>query len=817
MSLASDASFGLRTLRRSPWFTLVAVLTLALGIGANTALFSVVDAVLLRSFGYADPGRLVQISGTSKGQSSAVSVPDFRAFQTRAHSFGQIATSQLQTFTLMGPREPENLWGQLVSPECFAVLGAVPLMGRTLAAGDFESGAPPAAVLSYKLWQTSFAADPQVVGRRVLMNGEEYSIAGVMGPEFVFPHPVFKVWAPWRFTPAELANHGRHGFTLIARLKPKVSREAAQAELVALSQSIAREFPDSNTGWQAIIQPINEQVVGNLRPVLFTLLGAVGFVLLIACLNVSNLAMGRAIERSREMAVRAALGADRIRLVRQLLTESLLIAAAGGALGLLFARGWLSGLLAMLPSRTVSILPGADRASIDSRVLAVSIAASVMAAVVSGLLPAILASRPNLEESLKEGGRAASGGLRRRRLLGGLITLEVALSVVLLAGAGLLIRSFSNLMEVRLGFRPEHVLTLQIPSPWTDNAQQNDAAKTERKMQFFSDVVHRVEAVPGVGAAGLTTVLPLGVVQIQTRIFLEGRPSGGLEGGPRGDFRVPYRAVSPNYFRAMGIPMLRGRAFTDDDRSGRDRVAIVSEAMARRFWPGEEAVGKRLTLNNPATGPWMTVVGVAGGVRHDKLASEPDPELYTSYIQTLLAPQVAVVVVRTAMDPVQLVPPVRAAIREINRNQPIADVKTMSQVVSEAVATPRLYTVLLAIFAGLALVLAAAGIFSVISWTVSQSTHEIGIRMALGARPRDVLGALMGRAMFDVLAGAVVGLGGAAALTRLLKAQLYGVTATDPATFLAVPAVLAAVAWMAAYIPARRATLIDPMAALRSE
>jgi putative ABC transport system permease protein len=813
MNLFGDLSFGVRTLRRSPWFTLVAVLTLALGIGANTALFSVVNAVLLRSFGYADPGRLVQISGTNKkGQTTGVSVPDFRTFQTRAHSFQQIGTSRLQTFTLMGAHEPENLYGQLVSSECFATLGATPLMGRTFAEPDFESDAPLVAMLSHRLWQTSFEGDPQIVGRRILMNGAEYSVIGVMRPEFQFPHPVFRVWVPLRFTPEDLANRNLHTYTLIARMKRGVAIPAAQAELASLSQSLANEFPASNTGWQAVTQPINEQVVGSLRPVLFALLGAVGFVLLIACMNVSNLLMARGIERSREMAVRAALGASRFRLLRQLWTESLLIGVAGGALGILFAYGWLRGLLAMLPTRTVSILPGAEQADLNGTVLAVSVAASVVTGIVFGWLPSWQISRPNLEESLKEGSRANTGGMGRKRLLAGLIALETALSVILLAGAGLLIRSFANLLDVQLGFRPEHVLTLQIPSEWASLTQRNDPVETERKMRYFREIVQRAQTIPGVSAAALVTVLPMGSVQIGTRIFIEGRPAPG----PGEDLRVAYRAISPDYFRAMGISLLRGRAFTDDDRAGQPGVAIVSEAMARHFWPNEDPVGKRITLNNATTGPWITIAGVVASVRYDSLRTDPDSELYTSYLQTLLAPQVASVVLRTPLDPLVLAQPVRAVIHQINPHQPIADVKTMTQVVSDTMARPRLYTVMLAIFAGLALVLAAAGIFSVISWTVTQSTHEIGIRMALGATSGNVLRAVMLRAMLATLVGAVLGLGGAAALTNFLKSQLYGISATDPVTFALAAIVLAAVAWLAAYVPARRATRIDPMAALRA-
>ena len=813
MSIIADLWYGLRTLRRSPWVTGVAVLTLALGIGANTALFSVVEAVLLRSFGYADPGRLVQISGTNKnGQPTAVSIPDFRAFQARAHSFQSIGTSRLQTFTLLGAREPENLYGQLVSSECLPTLGAVPLMGRLLAGSDFQSGAPGVVVLSHRLWQGSFAGDPRIIGRHVMLNGSEYAVVGVMRPEFQYPHPVFALWMPLRFTAEDLSNRNLHTYTLVARMKPGVKLAAAQAELRSLAQSLGNEFGGSNIGWQPVVQPVNEQVLGSLRGVLLALLGAVGFVLLIACMNVSNLMMARGIQRSRELAVRAALGAGRGRLLSQLLTESLWIAVAGGCLGILVAHVWLRCLLAMLPSRTIPILPGADQAALNGPVLLVSLLSTLITGVVFGLIPAWHTSRPNLEESLREGSRSNTVGVGRRRLLVGLIAMETALSVILLAGAGLLLRSFANLLDVQLGFRPEHVLTLQIPSEWESFTAPNNPADTQRKMQYFHEIVERAGALPGVTAAGFSTVLPLGSVQINTRIFVEGRPAPA----PGEDNRVAYRAVSPGYFRAMGIPILRGRAFTEDDRKERPAVAVVSEAMARRFWPNEDPTGKRITLNNPTTGPWMTIVGVAGSVRYSGLESDPDAEFYTSYQQTLLAPQVAALVLRTSLDPLSLAQPVRAAIRQANPHQPITDLKTMEQVVSEQAARPRLYTVLLSVFAGLAVVLAAAGIASVISWTVTQNTHEIGIRMALGATPTQVVQAVMRRAMLATLGGTVLGLMGAAGLTRFLKAQLFGVSATDPLTFALAPVLLAAIAWLAAYIPARRATRVDPVCALRA-
>ena len=808
-----DILYGLRALRRSPWFTGMSVLTLALGIGATTAVFSLLNAVLLRSFGYADPERLVQVSGLDRqGHTTGVSSADFLAFQARSHSFQQIGAARPQSFTLTGAREPENFFGEMVTAGCLSTLKAPPLMGRVFTAADFQSGAPDAAVVSYTTWQTSLEADPDVIGRRVTLNGSAFTVIGVMRPDFQYPHPAFRIWAPWRLTAADTTNHGIRAYTLVARLRSGVTRESANAELAEISSSLAREFPATNAGWRASVQPVSESLLGSLRPILTTLMGAVAFVLLMACLNVSNLLMARGVERSREMALRSALGAPRSRLVRQLLVECLPIAAAGGAAGLLLAHLGLRGIIAMLPVRTVPVLPGADQATLDGRVLAVALVACLGATLIFGLAPALLLARPRLDEALREGGRSQTGGIRQRRLLGGLIALEAALSVVLLAGAGLMLRSFSRLLDVQLGFRPEHVLTAQIPSAWASYAQRQDPSETERKMQSLRAIVHRVEALPGVTAAGLTSVLPLSSVQIQTLIFIQGHPAPG----PGENTRVAYRAVSPGYFRAMGIPLLRGRAFTEDDRTGAAPVVIVSERMARQFWPGEDPIGRRLSLAGPA-GPWQTVVGMVGSVHFDQMTEEPGAELYTSYVQTLLAAQVATLALRTSADPAKLAPTLRAAIHQVDRNQPVIELKTMSRVVEDRMAQRRLYTVMLSAFAALALLLAAAGIFSAISWTVSRATHEIGIRMALGATPGDVLRAAMSRAAAVATIGGVAGTAGALALTRFLKTQLYGVTPTDPLTLATALFLLSAVAFLAAYIPARRALRVDPMHALRCE
>src|SRR5579885_2792058 len=808
-----EARIAVRGWTRTPGFAAAAMVTLALGLGVGTALFSVLNAVLLRSFGYSDPARLLEISGRSRqGQPTGVSAADFQAIRRRARSFAAVGAARFQSFTLVGGREPESLYGQLVSEDCFRVLGARPLLGRLFTGGDFETGAPAVAILSYKLWQRSFSGTAAVIGRHVFLDGVDTLIVGVMPPEFQFPHPAFQLWVPARVSAAELAGRRIRLYSLVARLKPGVPPETADSELRSLSAAFAREFPDSNAGWRAVTAPINDQLLGKLRPALLMLLGAVGFVLLIACFNVSNLLMARGIGRTRELAIRAALGAPRRRLAAQLVTECLVLAVAGGALGLAVARVCLDALLRLLPVRAMPIFPRMEEARLDFRVVAVALGVTILTGILFGLLPALRFSRPELEPALREGGRGASGSRRQNRLLGGLIAGEAALSVILLAGAVLMLRSFVNRLEVQPGFRPEHVLTAEIPSPWKRGAA-NPAAEMPEKVRYLHDVIARARQIPGVTAAALTTNLPLASVQVQTIV----RPEGHAPPRPGEEFRVGYSAVSSDYFRAMGIPLLRGRALTDSDTADRPLVAIVNEAMARQFWPGEDALGKRITFNSAAgaAGSWMTVVGIAGDVRRYSLAEEPDAQIYASYAQSLLAPQTAALVLRTSLDPLSLAGALRTAIHQIDPAQPIAEVKPMAQIVWYSAAQSRIYTVLLGIFAVLALALAAAGVFSAIAWTVSRSRHDIGIRMALGAAPRNLLLTVMSRALAETLGGTAAGVLGAAALTRILRSQLYLVTPLDPAVFVGAPALLVVAAVAAAYLAARRALRVDPIDALR--
>jgi putative ABC transport system permease protein len=812
-SLGRELRFALRRWARTPGFAAVAVVTLALGIGVGAALFSVVNAVLLRSFGYAEPNRLIEISGQNRqSQPTGVSAADFQAIRQRAHAFASVGAAKFQAFTLVGSHEPESLYGQLVTADCFTTLGAHPLLGRVFAETDFQPAAPSVAILSYKLWQRSFGVDPRVIGRHVFLDGVDFSVVGVMPPEFQFPHPAFQLWAPSRITAAELDGRRIRTYQLVARLRPGVSTQTAQAELQSLSAALAREFPNSNAGWRAVMSPMNDQLLGKLRPALLTMLGAVGFVLLIACLNVSNLLMARGIGRTRELAIHAALGAPRLRLAVQLLAESLVLAVTGGLLGLLVARACLFVLLRLLPVRAVPIFPRMEEATLDARVLAVALAVTLLTGILFGLLPAWQFSRPELEPALHEGGRGATGSRRRKRLLSGLIALEAALSVILLAGAGLLLRSFLNRLDVLPGFHPEHVLTAAIPSPWKPGAA-NNPAELARKVRYLHEVLDRAQRIPGVSTAALTTNLPLSSVQVQTIV----RPQGHAPPQPGEEFRVGYSSVSASYFATMAIPLLRGRAFTESDTADQPLAAIVNEAMARRFWPNEDALGKQITFNPaaPAAGPWMTVVGIAGNVRRFSLTAEPDAQIYASYAQSMFSPQTATLVLRTPLDPASLAAALPGVIHQIDPNQPVAEVKPMSQIVWDSMAQTRIYTVMLGIFAALALALAAAGVFSAISWMVSQSTHEIGIRVALGATSRNLLTAMMTRALIETLAGAVAGVLGATALTGFLKSQLYQVTALDPAVFIAAPLLLVLAALAAAYLSARRATRVDPMVALR--
>ncbi len=787
--LWQDLRYGARTLGRSPGFAAVTILTLALGIGANTAMFSVINAVLLRPLDYHDPGRLYEILGLDRnGREESLAAADWVVFRERTQVFEAMALSRLRSFTLTGVEEPENLWGQTVSEECLRLLGVPALHGRVLGPEDFRPAAPPAVVIAHRLWQRRFGNDPALIGRALTLSGQPYTVVGIMPPRFQFPGSFHEVWAPWRLTPEELANHDTRGMA-VARLKPGVSIGQARAELDTLSKTLAIQFPVTGAGWRMTLWRLGERSVREYGNTLWMLLGAVGFVLLIACLNVATLLLARAATREREFSIRLALGAGRWRLTRQLLTETLLLAGLGAGLGLLLGRWGIQALIQLIPGR-IPVPRLGQAVALDGRVLGFVLAVTLLSVLLAGLAPAWKAA----------GGRRLTPP---RLLAAG----QIGLALVLVIGASLMIRSFARLLEVDPGFRPQKVLTVGIPIP--SRSFTHNAAYAGR----YQRILERVEALPGVEAAGLATVLPLGSLTARITYLVEGQPPPD-RGQPMQ--LAEFRAVSPGYFRAMGIPLVRGRFFAASDGAGAPRVVIINQEMMRRHFPGQDPVGRRLSSAGPE-GPWLTITGVVGDVKHWNLASGPDREIYLPYLQYLGTPQASTLALRTASDPLALAAAVRQEIRRLEPDLPVTSVTPMERLVDNAVAQPRFYTVLLASFAGLALLLAGAGIYGLMSYAVSRRTREIGIRLALGARPVDVLRLVLGQAGRLAAIGILLGLGGALAATRLLAGLLYGIRPTDPATFAVVSLILVAVALGAAGLPARRASRVDPAVALRAD
>ncbi|HEX8140385.1 MAG TPA: ABC transporter permease [Pyrinomonadaceae bacterium] len=809
-----DLRYGVRMLLKSPGFTLVAVFALALGIGANTAIFSVVNAVLLRPLPFAEPERLVRLWGTFSQQSVPrgegqyydfnISPNDFADWRTQNRSFEAIAVfSSYGSVTLTGRDEPLRLRCPVVSTEYFSVLGVKPALGRFFLPEEEQVGKHRVVVLSYGAWQQKFGADPSVVGQTLTLNGSSYTVVGVAPKIFEQPRPTPSAEPDmWRPLALELEPGGRasHFLHAMARLKPGVSLQQAQADMDSITANLERQYPDSNLGRGVRLSSLHEAIVGNIRPALRVLLGAVGFVLLIACANVANLLLARSTVRQREMAIRTALGASRLRIVRQLLTESILLAAVGGGLGLLLAL-WATDLLTGLGGKDI---PRLGAISLDGRILGFTLLVSLLTGIIFGLIPALESARPDLNVSLKEGGRANVGGGQRFRQF--LIVSEVALSLVLLVGAGLMMRSFWRLQHVQLGFDADNLLTLDLSLPRTRYKQADEAAL------FQQQLVERLKALPGVTSAASSSVLPLSGGNSCDGMMIEGRPLASAGEAPC----VEVRQTSPDYLRAMGIPLLRGRQLTEQDKRDAPFVVVINEALARRFFAGTDPIGQRISHSDPSGPPvWRTIVGVAGDVRHFGLDAEPLPEFYEPQLQ---APSWGTsLVVRSASDPASVAAAVRAEVRRMDADLPVYNVKTMRELASESVAQPRFRTLLLAIFAAVALLLSGVGLYGVMSYWVTQRTREIGVRMALGAQASDVLRMVVGQGMMMAVVGVCVGLVASLALTRVIHSLLFGVSTTDPLTFAAVPLVLCVVAFLASYIPARRATRIDPMIALRYE
>jgi len=794
-TLSQDVRFGLRMLRRSPGFTAVAVLTLALGIGANTAIFSVVNAALLRPLPYAHPDQLVRVWGTNSRSGNLhawASYPDLQDWRAQNTVFSAMGAFNEDDWTWTGGREPEQLHICEVTEDFFAVLGVQPLLGRTFSRQDFAGRQASVVILSHKFWQSRFASDPGVLGRSITLEDKNYTIIGVM-PEarFQFPSPATDLWVALPVDSQD-SSRGSRNLSAIARLRPGVSLAQAQEEMNGITARLKQLYPDSNAVIGVRLEPLQEALVEESRSLLLILFGVVALVLLIACVNVANLLFSRVKRREKEIAVRLAVGAGRFRVVRQLLTESLLLTFLGGGAGILLA-GW--GTRALLLASGANV-PRMQEAGLDGRVLIFAALVSLIPGVLIGLVPALQASKPDLVEDLKEGARG--GSLRHLRLRGILVVAEVAMSMVLLVGAGLLLNSFWRLYSVAPGFDSGNVLTLRVSLP---DSRYPDR---QRALALYDNVLGRLRTTPGVESAGVVSMLPLGGGRLCNDAAVENRPDEKVD-------CVEARMITPDYFRVMRIPLLKGRWFTERDSEDALRVAVIDETFARLLSPLDDAIGKRFTFR----GQVREVVGVVGDVHQLGLGRATLPEAYLPLRQAPVP--FAAFVLRTASRPENLAPAAREQIRAADRDLLVFAVQPMNQVVSESIAAPKLRAVLLGSFAGLALFLAIIGLASVVAYGVTQRTHEFGIRLALGAGPRDILLQVLAQGMRLTLLGAAIGLLASVWLARFLAAMLFAVKPTDAATLAGVAVILFGVALCACYLPARKAMRMDPVIALRYE
>ena len=816
-----DVRYGLRVLGRQPTFTAVAVLTLALGIGINAAMFSVVNAVLLRPLPFDDPGKLVAVHegvpnlGFPK---IAFSIPDLMLYEQAQKSFEGMAAYRNDNFELSGVGEPTRITAARVSANLFPLLGVQPILGRSFHADEDRPGMA-VVILSYGLWQSRYAGSRDVIGTTIRLDRIPYTVIGVMARDFQFPlagassnNEPGQLWVPRAFTPADLSGWARFNDDVVARLKSGVTLAQARGESEAMAQRIYQAYPAdlvktfTNAKLVAVVDPLQTEVSGSVRPLLLLLQGAVGLVLLIACTNVALLLLSRASGRAREMAVRTALGARRFRLLTQLLTESLLLASLGGALGLGLAIWFKNFLLKQVPA-TITLPRHID---MDAGVVIFTLAITFLAAVFFGLAPALHATRSGVREGMQEGGRSGTGSRTRHRAQGAFVVAEFGLALLLLAGAGLLLRTFEKLLAASPGFQPEKVLAMTVPLPKQAYPHANDVRN------YYQRALLELSQLPGVVSVGVANDLPLNGNELDA-VEIEGRNNSTTPA-------VRQTWVLGDYLRTMGIPLIRGRVFTPEDRQGTQPVTVVSESMAKILWPNEDPIGKRI-LRGGAIGQWLTVIGVVGDVPDGAMSSSPQPHCYSPYLQerdaaiegedgSLRSLDLAV---RSSGNPDTVAAGVVDRLHRLDPVLAISNVRTMQTDVSQSIAPQRFNAMLVGIYAGLALILALIGIYGVLAYMVMQQTHEMGIRMALGAQRRHILALVIAGGMRLVLAGAAVGLVGAWAVTRLMQGLLYGVAPGDPITFLAVTALLSGAALLACYIPALRAARIDPMAALRYE
>jgi len=813
-TVLQDVRFATRVMLKNYFFTIFAIITLALGIGANTAIFSVASGVLLRALPFNEPGRIAFIWINNPRRKMAydkLPAPpaDFFDWRNQNRVFDGMSAFFSNSFTLTGVGEPERIEGVQATGDFFNILGVAAARGRTFGPGEDRPGNDRVVVLSDGFWKRHFGSDPNIIGKTLTLNGATYQIIGIMPKDFNFPEgtmmpaylqfpPRPELWTPLAFNEELAKDRTTFNLATIARLKPGVTLPQAQADMSAISAAIDEQYR-RKAGYTTVLVEMREQLVGDVRTALLVLLGAVGLVLLVACVNVSNLQIARSMRRQKEFAVRAALGGGRARLVRQLLTESIMLALPGGLLGLLLAYAGTRLLLSIGPDN----LPRASEITIDAQVLAFTFGVTVLTGIIAGLAPALQITHSDLNTLLRDEARGSTASRRSRRTRDLLVVAEMGLALVLLISAGLLVRSFVLLQQVKLGFKPDNVLTLHIALP--DDRYPEDRLH----LVFFNDLLPRVGAGPGVEAVGLVSNLPLSGAAMGTTFTIEGRPVGLPADRPSADYTI----ASPGFFTALGIPTLRGRAFSDMDTATSQSVVLINQAMAKRFWPDADPIGQTISVSVGNYKGQRQIVGVVGDVRLTSLTDQPRPEMYVPYAQH--PDGFMFMVARARSNPLGLVPTIRHEVLAIDKDQPIAEIRSMEQVISDSQSKRRFNLLLLCLFAGLALVLAVVGVYGVVANSVTQRVHEIGVRTALGARPGQIMKLIIKQGMLPALIGIAMGLLAAFAMTRLMSSMLYQISTTDPTVFVLAAVALMVVALLAIYVPAHRAAKIDAVQALR--